>query len=256
MLSPETSPLPPALPEKRVWGFWPTLGFSAIILFTYVAAQNVAALVLFALRFPGSGLSYDEAVKSLQYDGVINSVAILFAAALGIPLIYAFSKLRGGITAAEYLGLKKIRWKTVFLMVLIFIFMLALTILLETITGEGEDSEFMVELYRSSFLPLLVLVVVFLGPFFEELFFRGFFFVGLRASRLGAAGAVIITSLIWAAIHLQYSFAGMAQILVMGLVLGTVRHKTGSLWSSTIIHVLWNGAALVATALYVNSGGG
>jgi uncharacterized protein len=94
-------------------------------------------------------------------------------------------------------------------------------------------------------------VVVF-APAFEEAFFRGFLLVGLKDSKIGSIGAVCLTAAVWASLHFQYDFYGMLTVLVLGIVLGTVRLRTGSLWSSILIHSFWNLIAMLGTALTVN----
>jgi membrane protease YdiL (CAAX protease family) len=94
--------------------------------------------------------------------------------------------------------------------------------------------------------------VVIFAPLFEECFFRGFLFAGFLHSRMGVIGAVAVTSVTFAALHFQYDLYGMASILVMGIVLGIVRWRTGSLWSTILLHSLWNLTGIIQTALYVN----
>ena len=53
-------------------------------------------------------------------------------------------------------------------------------------------------------------------------------------------------------LHFQYDAYGIATIFTLGLVMGAVRYKTGSLWSVLIIHALFNLVALVETYLYMN----
>lgn len=256
MLTPEAASPPPALSEKRVWGFWPTVGFSAAILVTYFAFQVIVSLIIFVLRLRGSGLDLEEALQKLATDGFTLAIAVVISVALGTLLIVVFTRLKGGVAVSEYLGFNRLNWKIIVLSIAVFVVMLVAVTFVSNYAGDQGDAEFSAELYRSAvFPPLLWLAIVFLGPFFEELFFRGFLFVGLRASRLGVIATVILTSILWAVLHLQYNLFGIGQILVMGLVLGTVRHKTNSLWSPLIIHFLWNGAAMLATAAYVSSGG-
>lgn len=246
----------PPPPRKRVWGFWATLGFSAVVLITYFASQIVVAFAVFILRLHSSGLKLSDALEQLGSDGLTLSIAIIVSAALCCGLMLLFIKLKGGIRVAEYLAFKKISWKTILLMIAVFIVMLGASILVGFYTsgGDEQDSSFMLELFRGVWPPLLWLAVAGIGPFFEEAFFRGFLFTGLEESRLGTVATIIVTSLLWASLHIQYSLLGMAEILVMGIILGVVRQKTGSLWSSLLIHVLWNGAALAVTALYISSG--
>ena len=256
MTLPGTPQLLPAQPERRVWDFWPTIGFSAVILATYFAAQVIVSFTIFAMRLRSSGLSFTDALAKLATEGFTLSVAIMISVALGSLLVFVFIRLKGRISVSDYLGFHRLQWRTILLLILLFAVMLAVTLVIGSYAGDQQDSEFNTELYRTSiFPPLLWLAVMFVGPFFEEVFFRGFLFVGLRASRVGVIATIIVTSLLWAALHVQYNLFGITQILLMGLVLGTVRHKTDSLWSSLLIHVLWNGAAMVATAIYVTWGG-
>jgi membrane protease YdiL (CAAX protease family) len=94
--------------------------------------------------------------------------------------------------------------------------------------------------------------VVIFAPLFEEIFFRGFVFVGLKQTRLGAVGTIALTSLTWALLHIQYDIYGMATILILGIAFGIIRFKTGSLWSTLFLHFIWNTLAMVSTILYIN----
>lgn len=243
-------------PRKRLWGFWPTIGLSAVVMVTYFAVQLIISLIIFIIKYRGTNPSIEEIFNSLATDGFILSLAIIVSVILCSVLIAIFVRLKGSISFSDYLGFQKIKLKTVLLLVVLFIIMLSAVLIADSYIPDQADSSFMTELYRSSlFPPLLWLAVAFFGPFFEELLFRGFLFVGLRASRLGTVLTVIVTSILWASLHIQYDLYGIVQILIIGLILGTVRHKSGSLWSSIMIHVLWNGAALAATAIYISSGG-
>jgi hypothetical protein len=86
----------------------------------------------------------------------------------------------------------------------------------------------------------LVFAVVAVAPVTEELIFRGFLVSGLRPTRLGASGAVLVSSLAWAAIHGQYDLYGMATIFALGVLLGTARVKTGSVLVPIALHSFSN----------------
>ena len=91
------------------------------------------------------------------------------------------------------------------------------------------------------------------APLFEEIFFRGFLFQGIRHSKLGAVGAIVITAAVWAMIHMQYNAFQMSLIFLGGLLLGTARLKTDSIQPTIVMHVLWNIIALIETAVVVHS---
>jgi membrane protease YdiL (CAAX protease family) len=101
--------------------------------------------------------------------------------------------------------------------------------------------EVMVKVYQSADSPLLlILAMVILAPLTEELFFRGFLFEGLLASRLGPIGAVLLTSAAWSVVHAQYDLYGIATIFADGLLLGVIRWKTGSTLLTMVLHGLAN----------------
>jgi len=87
------------------------------------------------------------------------------------------------------------------------------------------------------------------APLFEETFFRGFLFKGLEASFLGTVGAILVTALLWASIHVQYEIYEMSQIFVFGLLLGAARVRTGSLLAPFLAHAMANFLATLETAV-------
>lgn len=84
---------------------------------------------------------------------------------------------------------------------------------------------------------VLALLVVVVGPFFEELLFRGWLLGGLRR-RLGDRRALIVSALLFSLIHGD-PYATPA-LFVLGLVFGWVYLRSGSVWASTLVHAMWN----------------
>jgi membrane protease YdiL (CAAX protease family) len=81
-----------------------------------------------------------------------------------------------------------------------------------------------------------------LGPFMEELFFRGFLYPVL-ARRLGVTVAILLTGVAFASIHaVQLGFAWSAVLIIflVGITLTAVRAMTGSVGSSFLVHVSYN----------------
>jgi len=93
-----------------------------------------------------------------------------------------------------------------------------------------------------------VSLVVFAAAF-EESFFRGFLFAGLRNSRLGVWGTIILTALLWAGLHIQYQWFGLGVIFAVGILLGFMRFRTNSLITAMVMHAFFNLVALVILAL-------
>ncbi len=94
---------------------------------------------------------------------------------------------------------------------------------------------------------MAVVSLVLLPPIVEEIVFRGFLFTGMR-KKLHFTGAALITSAVFASLHLFGSSSGLLWIagldtLVMSLVLCYLREKTGALWAPMAVHCLKNAIA-------------
>ncbi|MEO7531219.1 MAG: CPBP family intramembrane glutamic endopeptidase [Sediminibacterium sp.] len=97
---------------------------------------------------------------------------------------------------------------------------------------------------------LLALVVLAAAPaFFEEVLFRGGFqqvFVGWTKSKWAG---IILTSILFSAIH--FSYFGFLPRLALGIVLGLIFYYSKNIWLNIFLHFLNN--ALVVTQLYIMS---
>lgn len=85
----------------------------------------------------------------------------------------------------------------------------------------------------------------------EEWFFRGFLLSSLR-SRLAAWLAVLVSGLLFGAFHVIVQdglfFERMVPTAFLGLILGVVCVRTGSLWPGMLLHVMHNGLLLTIAA--------
>ena len=252
----ETSPPQPiGTPQLKpsVWGLWPTIGFGLVIFGVYFIATLVVVIsyVFFQAAATG-GLDITQLAAGLTSDGLLISLSVIVSGIAGTGFIILFVKFRKGISITEYLGLHKITKKTIAVLMAVFVGIFLLSLLTDRFITAPQDAEFSTEAYLTSvWPPLLWAAVVIFAPVFEEMFFRGFLFVGLKESRLGAAGAIVLTAFLWAALHTQYSLYGMMTILVLGIIFGIVRLVTGSLWSTLFLHTAWNLAAMIGTVLTV-----
>ncbi len=90
---------------------------------------------------------------------------------------------------------------------------------------------------------LLILVVVVAAPILEELFYRGLWLKAIEA-RLGTAWAVVLSSVLFGAIHFQlYDFPALATIGLLAAIL-TVKFKR--LGPAIWLHVAFNLTAVIA----------
>jgi membrane protease YdiL (CAAX protease family) len=87
---------------------------------------------------------------------------------------------------------------------------------------------------------LLVAIVV--APLCEETFFRGFLLPGL-ARAMPAWAAVVTSALVFGVAHAD--LGSLVPLVVIGLVVGVLRWRTGSLWPGIALHALNNAVAAV-----------
>lgn len=100
---------------------------------------------------------------------------------------------------------------------------------------------------------LLALLVMALAPaVFEEVLFRGAFQQVFMGWTKNAWAGIIITSILFSAIH--FSFFGFLPRIALGLILGLIFYYTNNLWLSILLHFLNNG--FVVTQLYILSAQG
>lgn len=115
-------------------------------------------------------------------------------------------------------------------------------------SSAGLVEKTMADLANEPFLFALAIPgVIFAVPLAEEFIFRGALFAAIVNSRLGRVGAVIITSALWALAHLgaaPWLYVGV--LFMMGLCLGVLLLRFGSLWVTVACHGAWNGFTSLA----------
>ena len=240
--------------KAKPWGFWATLGFSAIIFALFFALQFLMMIAFLSLaKTQHPELNLEVYAKSLSSNGFFLAITVIVSGLICAPLTLLFAKLRKNISVKNYIGFRrplKREWVRWLLILAAFLFLSdAVSLLLR----QPIVPPFMVDAYKTApFLPALLFAIIVVAPIFEEVFFRGFLFLGIRYSRLGPIGAIGITSFFWAIIHLQYDIYGIATIFVLGLLFGIVRVKTDSIYLLMVMHSLASLVATMETALYVH----
>ena len=100
------------------------------------------------------------------------------------------------------------------------------------------------------FVPALAfsLAAIVVAPVAEEFFFRGFFYRALR-SRLRVWSSCLITSAVFASLHLQYIGTPLVFVIIAVFAVGTclVYEATGSLFTVIAIHAIFNTFATAGT---------
>lgn len=257
-------PVPPPAPEPTPWGPVLTVVLAFAVLFAYAVVQTLP--FLFALTTPaaasGPGVpptppsASTFGLPALPNAGFLFALGTLLGAPLGIAMVYLLARTRRGLPARRYLALRRPGVRdTLLALALLALFNFAYSAVSERL-GRPEVPDFMIEAFRTAvFLPALWLAVVVAAPVFEELLFRGFLIEGLRRSRAGAVGAALVSSVLFAFIHLQYDLFDMAAIFGLGLLFAVMRLKSGSTWLVIGLHALSNLVSMVQVTWYLRQQG-
>ena len=233
--------------SKTPWGAWATVGWGFFIMITFFVLQGVVSMSFAAVEaVQKEGLSIDAMVKSIGMNGFVIAVTTCITAPFCIGLIVLFVRLRRGPSVKHYLGLNAVAPRTMFIWLGILMLFAVTSDFLTRLLGRPLVPEFMVNVYETaSFVPLLWVAFIAAAPLFEEFFFRGFLFEGFRNSHLGSLGAVLVTSLGWTVLHLQYGAYELGIIFVLGVLFGVARLKSRSIYPPVAMHALFNLFAMI-----------
>lgn len=236
------------------FGAWATAALGAAVVLLYGSLQ-----ILGVLLFAGSwSLLTGESSNMARWatDGDVVAVSVTVAASLCGYAIYRLLARRSRL-AALYLYTSNSRLRTLPLWVAAVLVAGVGSEVLARALNVPEVPESMLALYRTTdFLPIFFVAVVLVGPAFEELLFRAFLMDGWLNTRLRGAGTVLLTSLLWAAIHTQYLSEPfyVCVIAVIGLLIGWARLHTRSLLVPLVMHMVNNSVALIQLALASSDG--
>jgi membrane protease YdiL (CAAX protease family) len=246
MSSPETSESPVvsvASRPPRVWKFWGT-SLWGLVVFAAMFAGQMLVVGYFVLS---RGASADlDLVRTLLGSGVTISMSVI----MGLPAVLAalwLATQMARVPFADYLALRWTSWSNLLLGLVALAVLVMGWDLLSRALGREITPGFMGEVLKSAradgALWLLVLAFCVVAPATEEFFARGFLYRGWSESFLRPVGAVLLSSLVWTAMHLQYDLFFLGEVFSIGLLLGYLRYRSGSTWLTVVVHGINNFAA-------------
>lgn len=250
-------------PVEKTQGVLRATLFAVLLMVVYQLLQAAVAFAIFYFGFAGSfeGTApassdvanfYKSAVIGLGPSAVPIVLLAIYLAQFGLPnrqgkLLWRWPDLGWGGWAVTLI---------VFVL-LAFLFFIVLFAVLgidpSTYSPSGGISDsnsqagivekVMADLAKEPKLYIFVALSAVIGaPVVEEILFRGAFFAALAHSRVGKWGAVLITAALFALLHAtsdQWPIVGV--LFFMGILLGVLMLRFGSLWVTIAAHSLWNG---------------
>ena len=248
-LDPAGPPIAATAAERppRIWKFWGT-ALWGLFIFAMMFAGQVAVVAWFVLRREGP---VDMAAAIHVVGG---GLTISLSVIMGLPAVLAalWLAIRMSRTPfADYLALRGASWIHFLIGVAALVVLVMGWDLLSRAAGREVAPGFMGDVLKSAqadgALWLLVIAFCVAAPVSEEFFARGFLYRGWSETFLGPAGAILLSSMVWTALHLQYDWFFFGEVFSIGLLLGYLRYRFHSTWLTVVVHGLNNSAAVVQT---------
>jgi len=239
-MQPETAEAtlpPPRIPPGLPWAPWTAWGpWTALLATVLIAvAGMVGANILLKV-----GLVAPADVRRGDSIGL----QILMAWQVIVILLTLLLALRGGRPVAALALAPPERGRAAYLgaMGLMLAFQVTVTSLEYLFIPEAmlRDLKPFLEVARGPAWWIALIAVGIGAPLSEELLFRGFLLPALARSRLGFAGAALVSSALWTTLHVGYTVVGLLEVFAVGLLFSWLLWRTGSLRVTILCHAVYN----------------
>lgn len=213
-----------------------------LVAFVLISWLGASAVQGFLRSAPEPGLTDQALLQSAALFGAVVGAIALFLQARRIPVARLF-----GLRPAEPLAVFK-RGAGLFIAALPLVF-LCFGLVQWVARQEVEMQEivkYFVDAVRHSDWKRVLLAAGMAGvvaPVTEEFLFRGYFY-GVLRRYLGVLPALLLTSALFAAIHMNGPV--FLPLFVLAVCFTLAYEATGSLLTSMVMHALFNSAMLVA----------
>lgn len=248
----------PTIADKAPWTIQQTFMGVFLTLFPWIAF----ALLLNSL---GGGKAASSGTLSPQRDLIAAIITLIFSsviegAFLIAPFYYANAAFRGiphhAKLALRALGFRKFDViQALFWIVVLIIAILAVNNIYQYLITtfhlnlQTNDQVLLAESKRAPLTTYATLLVaVFVAPFCEETFFRGFVFQGLR-NGMAVGWAIVFSALLFGVAHADPG--SFAVLFIIGIALAFLRWRSKSIWPGMILHMLNNGIGALVIILYM-----
>ncbi len=238
----------PGLRISATSDFLKGISVTLLLFFVFIAAQTVTLFLGWDSAIePGfthefieelGSVEGQQALEALSTDGDTLADISLWSGLITsfVLLLLVFAWKNG--SWSEVLPFRKFNFSYFFIFAGLFG---AVAFLQQFIlTQAGIESQFMEKVMDSvTNKTMLLLGVGIFGPILEELLLRGVALYSIQRIS-NEHVAVIVTSVVFALLHIQYETAVILSIIPLGLVLGYARVKSGSLILPILLHIVHN----------------
>ena len=222
------------------------------IFFVLLTFEVSTLPVFYLLDILGDWVYQNPITVDMTYIGAVEMYPIrdnlVGFFAMPIAIFFILWRMKKRKIPLSELGSLEIQTKPLFFSV----FLLAAFLLLEElyfyVLGIEMPESFIEFMLAEPIFSFISVVLV--APIIEEFLFRGFLYSQLRRSFLKDWGAIIVSSLIWTAIHFQYEIGILFFLFLFGLFLGYFRIKYNSLLIPVALHAINNLIAFMETIYF------
>ena len=238
-------PQRPPEPERGPLAAVPIWAPLAGLLIAFVAAAIAAVVIGAGIEAGGGSIGDGQTPAGLLIGATFVQDLALIAAAAFLAQIWA-----SGVTPATF-GLRPVKiGPAIGWTLLAWGLFLVASLVYFSLVGQPEDQELTRDLSDEDSLAALIgyaVLLAFMAPLAEELFFRGFMF-GVLREKLGVAGGAVGTAVVFGLVHATGSpIETLGVLVILGVVLCLLYVQTGSILPCIALHALNNGLSFAVT---------
>ena len=223
------------------------------ILFVFLSFNLIPIPFALLIASLGDWVYQNPVLVDMNYLGQVklhpiadNLTSIFSMTALIAFIIWRMKKRNIDL---KDLGSLNVKQKDVFFGTLLLALFIALEEIYMWILGIEMPEGFITFMLSEPIILGLISVVI-IAPVAEEFLFRGFLYSQLKRTKLGAWGAVGLSSFLWTIIHFQYELLILFVLFIFGIFLGYIRMAYRSLSLPIILHAINNAFAFSMAYLF------
>ena len=229
----QTTSSPTSTRRLRRHKTWPAV--------VWLAVSGALVFLAFLGASQGTG-SQDENIL-FDPDLAIGGV-VFYGILIGISFAIASAYPR----RLDALGFRRFRLRWVWISFAVVVVTTIVAVAVEPFLHGGEDQGLGADSWQPEHAAAFaanVAVLVLVGPFAEELFFRG---LGVRVlARYGGLLAILVTGVIFGLVH--GLLGALPPLVLFGIGLAWVRLRSASVWPAFIGHAAYNGLGIIVLAI-------